>query len=91
MLAQKLCVHVCYVQSSKHLRSFVVQDVQTAKKSCRYACIIICWYTGRLIGTNQLKGSTERITTCTTAYFDGFITVIDPESSWVARWQRTCV
>ncbi|KAF8720407.1 hypothetical protein AX14_011004 [Amanita brunnescens Koide BX004] len=37
----------------------------------------------------QLKGSTERITTCTTAYFDGFITVIDPESSWVARWQRT--
>ncbi|KAK2462271.1 hypothetical protein APHAL10511_005577 [Amanita phalloides] len=37
----------------------------------------------------QLKGSTERISTCTTTYFDGLITVIDPENSWVARWQRT--
>ncbi len=46
--------------------------------------------TGWLIIIQQLKGSTERITTCTTTYFDGMITVIDPERSWVARWQRTC-
>ncbi|KAF8629633.1 hypothetical protein AX15_003366 [Amanita polypyramis BW_CC] len=37
----------------------------------------------------QLKGSTDRITSCTTTYFDGLITVVDPENSWVARWQRT--
>ncbi|KAI6099169.1 Spt4/RpoE2 zinc finger-domain-containing protein [Pisolithus sp. B1] len=38
----------------------------------------------------QMKGSTDRISVCTTTYFDGIIPVIDPESSWVARWQRTC-
>lgn len=36
----------------------------------------------------QLKGSPDRITSCTTTYFDGLITVIDPENSWAARWQR---
>lgn len=38
----------------------------------------------------QLKGSEERVQTCTTHNFDGVIAVIDPETSWVARWQRTC-
>ncbi|TFK64907.1 transcription initiation Spt4 [Pluteus cervinus] len=37
----------------------------------------------------QMKGSPDRIATCTTTYFDGVISVIDPETSWVARWQRT--
>ncbi|KAL4075581.1 Spt4/RpoE2 zinc finger-domain-containing protein [Scleroderma yunnanense] len=37
----------------------------------------------------QMKGSPDRISACTTTYFDGIIAVIDPESSWVARWQRT--
>jgi len=36
-----------------------------------------------------MKGSAERVTVCTTTYFDGIIAVIDPETSWVARWQRT--
>ena len=36
-----------------------------------------------------MKGSPDRISVCTTTYFDGIIAVIDPESSWVARWQRT--
>ncbi|KAI6122657.1 transcription elongation factor SPT4, partial [Pisolithus croceorrhizus] len=36
----------------------------------------------------QVRGSTDRISVCTTTYFDGIIAVIDPESSWVARWQR---
>lgn len=38
-----------------------------------------------------MKGSPDRIAVCTTTYFDGIIAVIDPESSWVARWQRTCM
>lgn len=38
----------------------------------------------------QLKGSEERVQTCTTHNFDGIIAIIDPETSWVARWQRTC-
>jgi len=37
----------------------------------------------------QMKGSIDRINACTTTYFDGVIGVIDPENSWVARWQRT--
>ncbi|KAF5324469.1 hypothetical protein D9611_004525 [Ephemerocybe angulata] len=36
-----------------------------------------------------LKGNPERITTCTTTFFEGVISVIDPDNSWVARWQRT--
>jgi transcription elongation factor SPT4 len=37
-----------------------------------------------------MKGSPDRISVCTTTYYDGVIAVIDPESSWVARWQRIC-
>ncbi|KAJ8085838.1 transcription elongation factor spt4 [Marasmius sp. AFHP31] len=37
----------------------------------------------------QLRNSPDRISTCTTAYFDGIIANINPESSWVAKWQRT--
>ena len=36
-----------------------------------------------------MKGSADRITSCTTTQFDGVIAVIDPDGSWVARWQRT--
>ncbi|KAI0786514.1 transcription initiation protein spt4 [Abortiporus biennis] len=37
----------------------------------------------------QMKGYQDRVGVCTTTYFDGIIAVIDPENSWVARWQRT--
>ncbi|KAJ7122936.1 transcription elongation factor SPT4 [Mycena epipterygia] len=37
----------------------------------------------------QMKNSGDRVTACTTTYFDGVIAVIDPETSWVAKWQRT--
>ncbi|TCD69178.1 transcription elongation factor spt4 [Steccherinum ochraceum] len=37
----------------------------------------------------QMKGYPDRIGVCTTTHFDGIISVIDPETSWVARWQRT--
>ncbi len=37
----------------------------------------------------QMKGSPDRIQACTTTHFDGSIAVVDPEKSWVARWQRT--
>ncbi|KAF7301237.1 Transcription elongation factor SPT4 [Mycena indigotica] len=37
----------------------------------------------------QMKNSGDRIASCTTTYFDGVIAVIDPENSWVAKWQRT--
>lgn len=43
-----------------------------------------------LHATVQMKGSPDRIAVCTTTYFDGIIAVIDPEKSWVSRWQRTC-
>jgi Spt4/RpoE2 zinc finger len=37
-----------------------------------------------------MKGSSDRIQACTSLFFDGIVAVIDPEMSWVARWQRTC-
>jgi len=37
-----------------------------------------------------MKHNPDRISSCTTTYFDGVISVIDPDKSWVARWQRTC-
>jgi transcription elongation factor SPT4 len=37
-----------------------------------------------------MTNNSERIASCTTTYFDGVIAVVDPEASWVARWQRTC-
>ncbi|KAH8999565.1 transcription initiation protein spt4 [Lactarius hengduanensis] len=37
----------------------------------------------------QMKGSPDRIQACTTTHFDGSVAVVDPEKSWVARWQRT--
>eukprot|EP01039_Chlorochromonas_danica_P003083 gene3083-3371_t len=36
----------------------------------------------------QLEGNTPRIHECTTAYFEGMVAMIDPEKSWVAKWQR---
>jgi hypothetical protein len=38
----------------------------------------------------QMRGSQDRIASCTTTHWDGLIAVISPETSWVARWQRTC-
>ena len=37
-----------------------------------------------------MKGYPDRIQSCTTTHFEGVISVINPEDSWVARWQRTC-
>ncbi|EKM75745.1 hypothetical protein AGABI1DRAFT_79504 [Agaricus bisporus var. burnettii JB137-S8] len=37
----------------------------------------------------QLKGSPDRILSCTTTNFDGVIALFAPDTSWVARWQRT--
>jgi RNA polymerase subunit RPABC4/transcription elongation factor Spt4 len=42
-----------------------------------------------LFFSSQMKGSPDRIQACTTTHFDGCISVVDPEKSWVARWQRT--
>jgi len=35
-----------------------------------------------------MKGQLDRVTACTTTSFDGMIAMINPEASWVARWQR---
>ncbi|KAI8060906.1 Spt4/RpoE2 zinc finger-domain-containing protein [Gongronella butleri] len=36
----------------------------------------------------RMKGSTDRVTDCTSSKFDGMITLMQPAESWVARWQR---
>ncbi|KAH8829940.1 Spt4/RpoE2 zinc finger-domain-containing protein [Flagelloscypha sp. PMI_526] len=37
----------------------------------------------------NMAGSEDRVMECTTTIFDGVIAVINPDESWVARWQRT--
>ncbi|KAF8876247.1 Spt4/RpoE2 zinc finger-domain-containing protein [Infundibulicybe gibba] len=68
---------------SKHLRacllcSIIQLPVEFRKNGCPNCEEIM-----------QMKGSPDRIGACTTTYFDGIIAVIDPENSWVSRWQRT--
>ena len=36
----------------------------------------------------SLRSSMERVTDCTSPNFDGMIGIMNPERSWVARWQR---
>jgi len=38
--------------------------------------------------TLQLRGNTDAIQECTSQVFEGLIAVRDPNTSWVARWQR---
>mmetsp|Transcript_23949 Transcript_23949/g.35157 ORF Transcript_23949/g.35157 Transcript_23949/m.35157 type:complete len:125 (+) Transcript_23949:113-487(+) len=36
----------------------------------------------------RLRRNQSRINTCTTSYFEGMISLLEPRGSWVARWQR---
>ncbi|GAA6061170.1 hypothetical protein JCM10212_005756 [Sporobolomyces blumeae] len=36
----------------------------------------------------EMKGDSERVMMCTTGQFDGTIALINPQESWVAKWQR---
>lgn len=36
----------------------------------------------------QLKSSPDAIAECTSAQFEGVITMGDPKTSWVAKWMR---
>jgi len=35
-----------------------------------------------------MQGSQERVADFTTSNFDGLICMLQPEESWVAKWQR---
>lgn len=35
-----------------------------------------------------LSGRFDQVQECTSAIFEGIITLVDPEHSWVAKWQR---
>lgn len=35
-----------------------------------------------------MQGSQDRVAECTTSNFDGMISMLRPEESWVAKWQR---
>ncbi|KAI9483781.1 MAG: transcription initiation protein spt4 [Benjaminiella poitrasii] len=36
----------------------------------------------------QMRGSMDRVSECTSSKFEGTVALMDPESSWVGRWQR---
>jgi len=35
-----------------------------------------------------MVGENDKVHDCTTAYFEGTVALIQPDGSWVARWQR---
>ncbi|TPX32595.1 hypothetical protein SmJEL517_g04265 [Synchytrium microbalum] len=35
-----------------------------------------------------MRGSDEKVAECTSTRFEGMIAMLNPEKSWVARWQR---
>ncbi|CAN0226058.1 unnamed protein product [Ectocarpus sp. 8 AP-2014] len=35
-----------------------------------------------------MESDQARVQDCTTTYFSGLIAMMDPESSWVGKWQR---
>jgi transcription elongation factor SPT4 len=37
---------------------------------------------------DQMRGQPERVAECTSINFDGMIAMMDPDGSWVAKWQR---
>lgn len=36
----------------------------------------------------EMRHSSDVVQDCTSAVFEGMISMADPESSWVAKWQR---
>jgi transcription elongation factor SPT4 len=36
----------------------------------------------------RIDGNQDRVMKSTTAYFEGMIALVNPEGSWVAKWQR---
>jgi len=36
----------------------------------------------------EMRGSSDVVQDCTSAVFEGMIALADPNSSWVAKWQR---
>ena len=36
----------------------------------------------------KMKGSAQTVEECTSSNFDGMIALMQPEESWVAKWQR---
>jgi len=36
----------------------------------------------------RLKGDREHTMSCTSSNFDGVVSMMNPEDSWVAKWQR---
>jgi transcription elongation factor SPT4 len=36
----------------------------------------------------QLRASAERVADCTSPSFDGLLAIMNPNRSWVAKWQR---
>lgn len=81
----RACLLCSLIQTSNDFRSIGCPNCEEILQVPKW----FIWATSILIAFLQLKDSPDRIVSCTTAYFDGVIAVIDPETSWVARWQRT--
>ncbi|KAL2038504.1 hypothetical protein N7G274_008843 [Stereocaulon virgatum] len=66
----------------RYLRACMVCSiVQTQNRFLREGCPNCESFLG-------LANSTEAVQECTSQVFEGLVTLADPSTSWVARWQR---
>eukprot|EP01114_Cavostelium_apophysatum_P012961 TRINITY_DN3036_c0_g1_i1.p1 TRINITY_DN3036_c0_g1~~TRINITY_DN3036_c0_g1_i1.p1 ORF type:complete len:129 (-),score=21.31 TRINITY_DN3036_c0_g1_i1:42-428(-) len=75
--------HVSQVPDNmKNLRAcFFCSQVKTSEQFDMYGCSNCEDWLG-------LKQNKPKIEECTSASFEGMFALIDPDASWVARWQR---
>ena len=77
--------------------TFTSKDALTASLFSRYvdarAASVLCSCSMTMLTPlpfvgKQMQGSQDRVAECTTSNFDGMISMLRPEESWVAKWQR---
>ncbi|CDZ96831.1 transcription initiation protein spt4 [Phaffia rhodozyma] len=79
---------------SKSTRNAVLPSQKAKRRACLYCSILLspgdfkkrgCPNCDEIL---QMKGSSDRVSQCTSAQYDGIIAVMR-DGSWVAKWQRT--
>jgi len=63
-------------------------------RSCLFCSLVKTWEQFEQEGCENcdeylhLRQNKQRVLECTSANFEGVVSMMDPDSSWVARWQR---
>jgi len=82
------------IPGNKENKNAQVPDDLKQLRACLYCSLIQTWEQFESFGCAnceafmKYKGNKHKIGECTSSSFEGLISMMDPNSSWVARWQR---